>query len=525
MRDSNIHKVLEVESKSISSRTEPWFKKWVSHKSPPDYVERTMGEIENDEREDAALDADFEWLEFHPPVAGEDEAERLEINLPVAGEDEAERLEINLPVAGEDEAERLEINLPVAGEDEADRLVREQRLPRRVLAQDYRILRDTYLDDGVRDDDITAIREYMQDTIWPAAKPLVEAILYRQLLHRTLLNHGVTPLGNVYAKAQVSSYPSYPHPSEENVEGVTIVSAGDFAAYRPGVEAAISNPGDCMNTFLPRAIREFRPELLKINDAVRLIKFNEIYATDKDDPALHFPLALLLGDIRYLNSLQQVLVRNIGMYGVMDILHKGSAIPTGHLQFMEFLANRQVTRSAVDKARLGDEDPTLAQVKNQMQRNADWRTFRNVGSLYERKVLCVLRQSIVVAFAALGMVGHLDAYINKRDLDGKLRFRRPEEPGIAILVADRLKRPDHVDKIQSWYGGLSDSEICHLKGSGLYLGWEPRTESVKCLVQRCKDPKPKAYFINDLPVYIGADDKLYFLTYDSMVTTEPTTLQ
>ncbi|KAJ1928778.1 hypothetical protein IWQ60_001731 [Tieghemiomyces parasiticus] len=463
----------------MANRAEPWFKKWISHESPPDYVERTMGEIENDKREDAALDADFEWQEFHPPVAGEDEAERLD---------------------------------------------REQRLLQRVLAQDYRTLRDTYLDHGVRDDDITAIREYMQDTIWPAAKPLVEAILYRQLLHRTLLIHGVTPLGNVYAKAQVSSYPSYPHPSEENVEGVTIVSAGDFAAYRPGVEAAISNQGDRMNTFLPRAICEFRPELLKINDAVRLIKFNEIYATDKDDPALHFPLALLLGDIRYLNSLQQVLVSNIGIYGVMDILHKGSAIPTGHLQFMEFLANRQVTRRVVEDAKQGDVEPTVAQVKNKLHKNDHWRTFKHTGGFYEENVLRVFRRSIVVAFAALGMLDHLDAYINKRDLDGKLRFRRPEEPGIAILVADRLKRPDHVDKIQSWYGGLSDSEICRLKGSGLYLGWEPRTESVKGLIQRCKNPKPNAYFLNDLPVYIGADDKLYFLTYDSMVTTEPSTL-
>ncbi|KAJ1922530.1 hypothetical protein IWQ60_006457, partial [Tieghemiomyces parasiticus] len=468
--------------KDIASRTEPWFKEWISYQSPPDNVRRTDEEIDNDEIADEELADDFEWLERAPPVAGEDNEERL---------------------------------------------VRERRLPQRVLDQDYRALRNQYLDNEVRDEDTTEIREYMQGTIWPVAEPLVEAILYRQVLHRNLLKYRVTPLGNVYASAQVSPFPSYPLRSEESVRGVTIVDDGDFAAYRPGVEAAISNQVSIMNTLLPRVIHDFRPELLKINNAVRPINFDDVFSHKNEaNPALRFPQALLLGDFRYLKNLKQVLVSRLGRYGVMDILHQGSAIPTSHLQFMEVVINRQDTRNAISIAFEHDDlVPSLAQITNRMHRITNWRTFKSMSDLYEQKVQGVIHQSIVVAFAALGMLGHLDTYL-PGPTDGNTPYaNRKDEQNLAILVADRTGQLGFIEKILEWDTGFSDDEACRLKGSGLYLGWEPRTERVKDLVQRCESSNPSLAFKNDLPVYIGADDKLYFLTYDSMVTTEPTTLQ
>ncbi|KAJ1929728.1 hypothetical protein IWQ60_000947, partial [Tieghemiomyces parasiticus] len=320
----------------------------------------------------------------------------------------------------------------------------------------------------VRDEYITEIKEYMHGTIWPVAKPLVEATLYRRFLVGTLRVCNVTPLGNVYANAQVPPYLSYPLPSEENVKGVTIVGNEDSAAYRPGVEAAAGNNHESTKAFLPGAIRDFRPELLKINNAARPIKFDDIIYQDKANLALRFPQALLLGNMRYLDHLQRVLLGQLGNFGVMDILHQGSGIPTSHLQFMEIILN-----GVGDK---DDEDDNINVI-----------------------------DSATTGAQAPGL--------------------GDDERRTAILVADRLNQPDHVGKIQSWYEAMSDAEACDLKGSGRYLGWEPRTDILKGLVQRCDKPEPASEFENNFPVYIGADNKLYFLTYDSMVTTEPTTLQ
>ncbi|KAJ1926473.1 hypothetical protein IWQ60_003780 [Tieghemiomyces parasiticus] len=458
-----VHYLLELEShnKDIASRTESWFKEWINHESPPDYS--------------------------NPPVPGEDNRERLD---------------------------------------------RELRFSQRVRDQDYRALRNKYLDNEVRDEDIREIKEYMQGTIWPVAKPLVEAILYRQVLHRTIHKYRVTPLGDVYANAQVSSYPSYPLSSDEKdraVEGVTIVDDGNTVAYLNGTRAVIGNAGN-VNIFLSGAICDFRPELRKINDAVRPIKFDDVFNhNDEANLALRFPQALRLGRLPYLNSLQQVLVSKPGRYGVMDILRRGSAIPTSHLQFMEVLTDHQGTKNAIaatiDAHELGDRIPTLAQVTNQMQEYFNWRTFEATGNLYDQRVRNVIHQSIVVAFVALRMPDYLNGYLASRTLGTTPHPYEKNDQVLAILVADRTEQLGFIGEILKWDTGFSDDEACKLKGSGLHLGWEPRTEILKDLVQRCEEVRPTAYFQNDLPVYIGTDDKLYFLTYDSKVLTEPTTLQ
>ncbi|KAJ1922663.1 hypothetical protein IWQ60_006375 [Tieghemiomyces parasiticus] len=306
MRSPKIRKNFESYGKDIASRTEPWFEKWVSDELPWDYVERTPAEIENDR---------LAWPQNNDALVGENDEHRQQ----------------------------------------------------RLLDQDYQTLRNEYLDEGVRDDDITEIRN---------------------------------------------------------------------------------------------AIRDFRPELLKINNAARPIKFDDIIYQDKANLALRFPQALLLGNMRYLDNLLRTLLSNLGNFGVMDILHQGSDIPTSHLQFMEIILSI--------KRNEDDEDDDINVIDSATTDNG---------------------------------------------------------PSIAILVADRLNQPDHVGKIQSWHQAKLDEEACDLKGSGLYLGWEPRTDILKDLVQRCDKPEPLPVFKNDLPVYIGADDKLYFLTYDPMVTTEPTTLQ
>ncbi|KAJ1914233.1 hypothetical protein IWQ60_008888 [Tieghemiomyces parasiticus] len=463
------YRELESHDKDIASRTEPWFKEWISHESPPDYVGRTRFEKTNDR---------LAWPR----------------------------------------------NNIVVGENN-------ERRQQRLLDQDYQILRNTYLDEEVRDKYITEIRKYMHDTIWPVAKPLVEATLYRRLLVGILHEFNVTPLGNVYANDQEPPYLSYPLPSEENVRGVTIVGNEDVAAYDLAVEGQIDDAS--FKAFLPGAIRDFRPELLKINKAARPIKFDDVLDhKTRADLALRFPQALLLGNVRYLDHLQQVLFGYLGTYGVMDIFHQGSAIPTGHIQFMEIIFSGLPDEDDEDdnidviaSATTGAQAPSLAQVTSIMQDSVYRRTFRATGRFYQKEVEKVFRHSVVVAFAALGMLDHLDAYIARRISDNVLVSYRDDERRIAILVADRLKQPDHVNKIQSWYEVMSDAEACYLKGSGLYLGWEPRTDTLKDLVQRCDESKPAREFENDLPVYIGADDKLYFLTYDSMVTTEPTTLQ
>ncbi|KAJ1922662.1 hypothetical protein IWQ60_006374 [Tieghemiomyces parasiticus] len=408
MRSTEIRKELESHEKDIASRTEPWFKEWISHESPPDYVGRTRNEIAHD---------NLAWPR----------------------------------------------NNVVVGENN-------ERRQQRLIDQEYQMLRNTYLDE------------------------------------------------------------------EENVEGITIVGNEDVAAYSSGVERQFDDDDASFKAFLPGAIRDFRPELLKINKAAKPIKFDDVLnPKSRADLALRFPQALLLGNIRYLDHLQQTLLGKLGDYGVMDILHQSSGIPTNHLQFMETIISSVRNEddeddeddniNVIDSATTGAQAPSLAQVTSMMQDNVYRRTFRATGKLYKKEVEKVFRHSVVVAFSALGMLDHLDAYIATRELGGTLYSFRDDERRIAILVADRLKQPDHVNKIQSWYEDLSDAEACYLKGSGLYLGWEPRTDTLKDLVQRCDESKPAREFENDLPVYIGADDKLYFLTYDSKVLTEPTTLQ
>ncbi|KAJ1903826.1 hypothetical protein IWQ60_012531, partial [Tieghemiomyces parasiticus] len=87
---------------------------------------------------------------------------------------------------------------------------------------DYQRLRDAYLDEDVRDEDVERIKEYTNTYIEPIAEHLVKDIFYRQVLHNNLRELGITPLGNKYRDSRNIRDLAYPLASEANNPNVEL---------------------------------------------------------------------------------------------------------------------------------------------------------------------------------------------------------------------------------------------------------------------------------------------------------------
>ncbi|KAJ1912768.1 hypothetical protein IWQ60_009506, partial [Tieghemiomyces parasiticus] len=391
----------------------------------------------------------------------------------------------------------------------------------RSLRHDYQDLRNKYLNDEVCDEDIKAMMIHMETKVWPIAKPLVQSYLYNHLLH-LLHRKFITGLGNVYSDRSVPRPQVYPLKVEKGVNGITVIQNNTFDEY---AEALNSGPPTSQSGRIGlRMVRDFRPELHRIHQATHVIKFHDMYDPTAHDPTMLFPLALVSGNIGLLVEWRKSITSQLGRYGIANMLYQGASIPSEHIQFIEAL-DGDFEADLILKTIGGENDETILPRYYAKEKPGDLRIFSRSNELLEFNVPTMFDQSVAVAFAALGQLNYLKAYYHSQYPGLPVTLRAyPHDlfVGIAIIVADRLRKNDFIAGISKWdVASFSGSEVCWLKDSLDAMNWEPRTESLKEIIKDCQHPSGSFHFRNDLPVFIGDDNEPYFKAFKLMSTSDP----
>ncbi|KAJ1903900.1 hypothetical protein IWQ60_012520 [Tieghemiomyces parasiticus] len=211
------------------------------------------------------------------------------------------------------------------------------------------------------------------------------------------------------------------------------------------------------------------------------------------------------------------------------MLHKDSVIPPSHLQFAELLANYKGWLVSIPIETPTNELTTGSAVLNNFsewsRRRSSHQRGEGVINKHIDNLALVFDRSVTVALAYMGQVEALQQYLAKANQieATSMRPQQLDELCVSAIVADRVKRFD------KFIGALTKETVkllmmnsCTMVGMMKHLGWEPNHRVLKSLITDCKTTSDIPHFHNDLPVYIGGDKELYFLTYDSMPAAGPT---